>query len=435
VQAVIMAGGKGTRLKSLTGDKIPKAMVKVLDKPLLHRQIDRLKENKITDIVLIIGYLGDAIRDYFEDGRKFGVSIDYIVEEEPLGTAGSLYCLKEKLRGDSFILLFGDVIFDIDVERMLRFHGERKALATLFAHPNSHPYDSDLIVADADGRVIKLDSKHNVRDYWYDNCVNAGFYILDKAVCDRVGEAEKADLEKDVLSEMIANGEGIYAYCSPEYIKDAGTTDRIGEVSAHLKSGFVEARNLKNKQRCIFMDRDGTINVYKGLVYGEEDFCFEDGAVAAIKSINDAGRLAIVVTNQPVVARGLCEIKDVENIHNKMKTLLGKEGALLDRVMFCPHHPDKGYPEENPDYKIVCDCRKPNTGMFDQCISDFNIDPDDSWMIGDSTTDIQAGKNAGLRTALVLTGEAGKDRKYDARADIVCANLSDAVNKILNGGV
>jgi D,D-heptose 1,7-bisphosphate phosphatase len=181
------------------------------------------------------------------------------------------------------------------------------------------------------------------------------------------------------------------------------------------------------------MDRDGTINVYKGLVYKEDDFCFVEGAIEAVKAINDAGWLAAVATNQPAVARGLCTIEDVENIHNKMKTLLGENGAFLDRVLFCPHHPDKGYPEENPAYKVVCDCRKPNTGMFDVCMADFNIDAGRSWMIGDSTTDIRAGKNAGLKTALVLTGEAGRDGKYDARADIVCENLLGAVNRILKG--
>jgi histidinol-phosphate phosphatase family protein len=434
VQAVIMAGGKGTRLRALTGDRMPKSMVALLGKPILRHQVEALKKNGISDIVLVIGHLGGVIKDYFGNGSRFGVSIEYIVEDVPLGTAGSLCYVKEKLRADNFILLFGDVIFDIDIGRMVRFHDAHKAFATLFVHPNSHPYDSDLILTDADDRVIKLDSKHNVREYWYDNCVNAGFYVLHKSVCDRVAAGEKADLEKDVFSEMIAEKAAIYAYRSPEYIKDAGTEDRIEEVCAHLESGFVRARNLQNKQRCIFMDRDGTINVHKGLVYREEDFCFEPGAVEAIKRINDAGLLAVVATNQPVVARGLCAIEDVENIHNKMKTLLGKSGAFLDRVVFCPHHPDKGYPEENPAYKIPCDCRKPNTGMFDACTADFNIDTENSWMIGDSTTDIQSGKNAGLNTALVLTGEAGRDGKYNVCADLVCENLSDAVCKILEGG-
>ena len=157
----------------------------------------------------------------------------------------------------------------------------------------------------------------------------------------------------------------------------------------------------------------------------------EGCAVDAIRKINQSGRLGIVITNQPVVARGLCEIEDVENIHKKMETLLGKEGVFLDDVFYCPHHPDKGYPEENPAYKIPCECRKPKTGMIREAAERYNIDLAGSWMIGDTTMDIQTGINAGMRTALVLTGEAGNDKKYDVKPDLVCRNLLDAVEKIL----
>ena len=124
-------------------------------------------------------------------------------------------------------------------------------------------------------------------------------------------------------------------------------------------------------------------------------------------------------------------IEDVENIHKKMETLLGKEGVFLDDVFYCPHHPDKGYPEENPAYKIPCECRKPKTGMIREAAERYNIDLAGSWMIGDTTMDIQTGINAGMRTALVLTGEAGNDKKYDVKPDLVCKDLLDAVEKIL----
>ena len=418
MQAVIMAGGKGTRLKAVTKDEIPKPMVPILDKPLLEWQIDRLKENGITDIIMIIGHLGHKIVEYFEDGKKFGVSIQYIEEKEPLGTAGAFYYLKDMLNDKYFLLVFGDVFFDIDLERMRKFHESNNAVATLFVHPNVHPFDSDLVTTDDSDRIIAFDSKNNVRDYWYDNCVNAGFYILDKSICDLVTEPKKTDLEKGILMELVSRNESIYAYKSPEYIKDVGTVDRITKTIEEIKSGFIKSKNLKNKQKCIFIDRDGTINKYKGLVYKEEDFELEDCALEAIRKINNSGLLAIVITNQPVVARGLCEIEDVINIHNKMKTLLGKDGVFVNDVYFCPHHPDKGYPEENPLYKIPCHCRKPDIGMIEECVTKYNIDLGNSWMIGDTTIDVMTGKNAGMRTALVLTGEAGKDGKYDVEPDL-----------------
>lgn len=426
-----MAGGKGTRLRAITNDEIPKPMAPVAGKPILEWQIECLRRQGITDIVMITGHLGHKIREYFENGARFGVAIQYIEETTPLGTAGALSMVPQLLTGDSFFLVFGDVLFDIDLARMERFHRERKALATLFVHPNVHPFDSDLVVCDEDGKVLKFDSKHNVRNYWYHNCVNAGFYLMNRSICEKVPDNTKVDLEKELLSSLIAEGQPIYGYYSPEYIKDVGTVERIQKAEGELTSGFIRGRCLNQKQKAIFLDRDGTINKKNGLVYQEDQFELEDCAVEAIRKINASGYLAIVVTNQPVVARGLCEIADVERIHQKMETLLGQKGVYLDEIRFCPHHPDRGYPEENPAYKIPCHCRKPDIGMLEDCAAAYNIALEESWMIGDTTVDIQTGKNAGTKTALVLTGDAGNDKKYNVTPDLVCQDLLEAVNKIL----
>ena len=433
MQAVIMAGGKGTRLRAITNDEIPKPMAPVAGKPILQWQIECLRDQGVTDVVLIVGHLGEKIQDFFGDGKAFGVDIRYIQETTPLGTAGALSLLPPLLKEDAFFLVFGDVLFDIDLGRMLTFHREKQARATLFVHPNAHPFDSDLVICDSTGRVQGFDSKHNVRTGWYHNCVNAGFYLLDKAVCEWVPEERRVDLEKELLAEMIARGESIYAYRSSEYIKDVGTVERITAAEEELRSGYIAKRSLRNRQRAIFLDRDGTVNRKNGLVWKEEQFELEDGVVEAIREINRSGYLAILVTNQPVVARGLCSVEDVENIHKKLETLLGREGVYLDDIRFCPHHPDKGYPEENPAYKIPCHCRKPDIGMLEECAERYNIDLEKSWMVGDTTMDIQTGKNAGTRTALVLTGDAGKDGKYNAKPDLVCKDLGQAVKMILEG--
>ena len=431
MQAVIMAGGKGTRLAALTKDEIPKPMVLVAGKPLLLWQVERLKENGITDIIMVVGHLGDKIKDFFGDGLRFGVQIQYFEETTPLGTAGSFYYLKDILRDDTFVMMSGDLFFDIDFKKMIEFHREKKAAATLFVHPNGHPFDSDLLMLSEDGRAVKFDSKHNIRDYWYDNCVNAGIFVFNRKICDRVPEPVKRNLENDIIKGMIDDGELVYGYRSPEYVKDVGTVERVEQTLADIERGFISGKCLRQKQKCIFLDRDGTINQYRGLIYKEEDFELESCAMEAIRKINLSGRLGIVVTNQPVVARGLCEIEDVENIHRKMATLLGREGVFLDDILFCPHHPDKGYPEENPLYKIPCGCRKPKTGMIEKAAERYNIDLKESWMVGDTTMDIQTGKNAGMHTALVLTGEAGRDKKYDVQPDLICSDLLEAVERIL----
>ena len=433
MQAVIMAGGKGTRLAALTKDEIPKPMVVVAGKPLLLWQVERLKENGITDLIMVIGHLGEKIQEYFGDGSKFGVNIQYFVEETPLGTAGSFYYLKDMLTEDTFLMMSGDLFLDVDFERMIRFHKEKGSAATLFVHPNGHPHDSDLLVLDQDERAIRFDSKHNVRDYWYDNCVNAGVFVFDKTICDRVPEPVKRNLENDVIKGMIEDGIPVYGYRSPEYVKDVGTVERIEQALLDIESGLVSGKSLKNKQKCIFLDRDGTINKKNGFISKEEEFELEDCALEAIKKINKSGYLAIVITNQPSVARGLCEIEDIERIHRKLSTLLGREGVYLDDIVFCPHHPDKGFPEENPIYKILCDCRKPKTGMIDKAVKKYNIDLENSWMIGDTTMDLQTGVNAGVHTALVLTGDAGSDKKYDVQPELVGKDLLEAVELILKG--
>lgn len=432
MKAVIMAGGKGTRLESLTRGEIPKPMIPIKEKPLLLWQIEELKRYGIVDITMIIGHLGEKIREYFGNGEKFGVNIDYIIEDKPLGTAGAFYYLKDKLIDGYFLLVFGDIFFNIDIDKMESFHRSKKADVTIFAHPNSHPYDSDLVETDPDERVIRFDSKNNKRDYWYDNMVNAGLYILDKRVCEKVAEPVKTDFEKDILAVMAASGEAIYAYKSPEYVKDVGTVDRIEKAVSELDAGLISRKNLSNKQSAIFLDRDGTINKLDNFIYKAEDLELLDGVVEAIGAINSSGLLAIIITNQPSVARGLCDVSDIDHIHKKLKTLLGKEGVFVDDIFFCPHHPDKGFPEENPLYKIDCECRKPKTGMIEQAKEKFNIDLSSSYMIGDSTMDIELAKKAGLKSVLVMTGLGGSDNKYDAVPDFTAENLYEAVQKILS---
>ena len=426
--AVIMAGGKGSRLRSITNDEIPKPMVPVNGKPLLEYQVDKLKAY---GIVMIVGHLGEKIEDHFKDGKDFGVDIDYIFEKEPLGTAGAFYYLKDKIDTKDFLLIFGDVFFDLDFDRMEAFHFKNSALTTLLAHPNGHPYDSDLIQMDDNGKVVGFDSKHNVRDYWYDNMVNAGMYVINRELMDLVKEPIKTDFERDILANQVKLGANIYAYHSPEYVKDVGTVDRINATVEELKSGLIQSKNLKNKQRAIFLDRDGTMNVSKGFISKADDLELIPGTIEAIKDINKSGALAIVITNQPVIARGECSFEELHNIHNKLKTLLGEKGAFVDDIFYCPHHPDKGFEGEVPELKFDCECRKPKTGMINEAVKKYNIDLSKSYMVGDSTMDLETARNAGVKSVLVDTGFAGNDGKYDRNCDIEAKNLFDAVEKII----
>lgn len=422
-----MAGGKGTRLAALNAD-IPKPMFPVFGKPILEYQIESLAKSGIKDFTLVVGHLKEIIIEYFGDGQRFGVTICYIEENEPLGTAGALYYFKEE--HDDFILVFGDLIFDIDFNRFMNFHKECAATITLYGHPNSHPYDSDVIVVDEKMRVTEILSKKIQRNFYYNNFINAGVYCINPKALEILEAPEKIDLEKNLIAKLIGHGQ-VYAYKSTEYVKDVGTPERLEAVSSDVRNGVVAGRSLKWKQKAIFLDRDGTINEYVGFLRNIDDFKLLPAVGEAIKKINTSSYLTIVATNQSVVARGEVTNQELGEIHKKMETELGKQGAYFDDIFFCPHHPHNGYEGEIKELKIECDCRKPKIGMLVRAMNRYNIDLAQSWYIGDTTMDIQTGKNAGMGTILVQTGEAGKDGKYDVKPDYVAHDLIDAVTYIL----
>lgn len=430
MKTVIMAGGKGTRISSLTKD-IPKPMIKIDGVPVLAREIECLRKNGLTDIIITVSHLGHVIKDYFGDGSRFGVHIEYFDEEKPLGNAGALFCIQDKLK-DDFLLINADSVFDVDFSRFIDCHGENNGLVTLFTHPNSHPYDSGLIIADEDKRVCKWLTKEDIRPEFYKNRVNSGLHVLSPEIFDVLGRFDdiardgKIDLDRDVLKPLVAAGK-VYCYDSPEYVRDMGTPERYAQVSADVKSGIVEQKNLANRQKAVFIDRDGVINAYKGYITDIKDFELLPEVDEAIACINNSGFLAICVTNQPVIARGDITTAELEEIHNKMETLLGNGHAYLDAVYYCPHHPDKGFPGEIPELKIDCDCRKPKPGMLLQAAKDYNIDLEVSWIIGDDIRDIQAGQKAGCHTVLVGNKEFGQD--------VSAASLSDAAYKIFNSSM
>lgn len=422
MKTVIMAGGRGTRISSIAHD-IPKPMLPIEGIPVLEREMECLRQQGFDDIILTVSHLGQRIVDYFGDGsgcspatgRPFGVKIQYYFEQEPLGNAGALFRLRDKLTED-FLLLNGDVMFDVDFHRFVAYHKRMGGLATLFAHPNSHPYDSGLLVAGADGSVAQWLAREDARPAYYQNLVNAGLHVLHPSVLARPVAGPRVDLDRDLLKPMAGSGR-MFAYNSPEYVKDMGTPERYHDVCRDFSSGLVHKRNLLHKQKAIFLDRDGTINHYVGFLRNIDEFELLPGAAEAVALINASGYLAVVITNQPVIARGEVSEEELRQIHNKMETLLGLEGAYLDGIYVCPHHPDQGFAGERPELKIVCECRKPKPGLLLQAASDLNIDLASSWMIGDSESDLLAGRAAGCKVAL-LTREP-----QNMKADVACQSV------------
>ena len=423
--ALILAGGKGTRLSHLRSD-IPKPMMPVLGKPILEYQINLLRKHHFTDIWLIVNHLHANIEEYFGNGENFGVHIHYFIEPKPLGTVGGVKALEKYLK-EPFLVLYGDVMMDMDINRLVQFHKFKNASATLVVHPNDHPYDSDLLDVDENDKVCAFYAKPHPVHLVYRNLVNAAAYIFNPEVLDHLEEGVKADFGKDIFPTLYQKID-VYAYNTPEYLKDMGTPDRLHKVEEAITSGKVAARNLNNKQKCVYLDRDGVINIDTDLIHRPEDFELYPYAADSIKRLNKEGYLVIVVTNQSVIARGLCTMEQLFEIHKKMETELGKQGAYVEAIYFCPHHPHGGFEGELPEYKISCKCRKPSPGMLIEAQNRFNIDLNQSFLVGDSPRDIEAGKNAGVTTIRVRTGHGLKP--HTVEPDYYVDSLLEAVEII-----
>lgn len=435
MKTIIMAGGKGTRISELFPN-VPKPLIPIDGIPVLEREIISLRNQGFTDIIITVSYLHKKIEEYFGDGSRWGVNIEYFVEETPLGNAGALFKLDLK---EDFLLLNADAVFDIDFNRMVAFHKACGALVTLFTHPNSHPYDSGLILADAEGKVEEWLAKEDKRPCYYKNRVNAGLHVINPKVLEIIdgskvgteidGKIVKVDLDRQILKPLAHTGL-MYCYDSPEYVKDMGTPERLVSVCEAYTAGIIQAKNLINKQKAIFLDRDGTINRYVGFLKDIEELELLPNVAEAIKKINNSGYLVIVVTNQPVIARGEVTYDQLNTIHNKIETLLGKEGAYLDGIYYCPHHPHKGYEGEIVELKIDCDCRKPKPGMLLKAAEDFNIDLKNSFMVGDGENDVKAGLAAGCKTVLI-NGERSNSKNIDFGQMDTVGSVLEFVEKYL----
>jgi histidinol-phosphate phosphatase family protein len=434
-QLVILAGGKGTRLKDRLGD-LPKPMIRIGGKPLLEHQVELARQHGFTHLLFFVHHRADLIEQYFSDGSKWDVNIRYVFEQEPLGTAGAVLAGFDQL-AERFIVMYGDTMVNVDLERIWQSHGKSAADATLLLHPNDHPLDSDLVEVDNQSRITAFHNRPHPAGIFFQNLVNAGLYVLEKQALApfRSSRAVALDFGKDLFPALLKRGGKLFGYNSPEYIKDIGTPQRYDRICAEYASGVVQHSSLRTPQRAVFFDRDGTLIPDRDCLRTADELELLLGVAEAIHELNHRGWRTVVVTNQPVIAKGWCSEAELQRIHNKLETLLGQAHAFLDRIYFCPHHPDAGFEGERKELKIQCDCRKPKTGMIQKAVADLNIDLSQSWLIGDTTTDLQTAKNAGLKSILVCTGVGGRDGKFDTAADFVYNDLRQAVHKICKAEV
>lgn len=429
-QAIILAGGKGSRLKAEERG-LPKCLTPVGGKPVLHHQLDWCARWKIGHVRLYIAQMGDQVRRFVDNHAPLWPGIDFSFFEEPFpaGTSGGLALDPEKPDSD-FLLVYGDVLFNLDLERLFKFHQDKKAEVTLVVHPNDHPYDSDLLELDNHERVVAVYPKpHDTSEIPRRNLVNAAFYVLCPAVYPYIPAGLPSDFARDILPRLI-NEIKVYGYNTLEYIKDMGTPERLEAVNEDVLKGLPEKACYQHQRPAVFLDRDGVLNPEKGFLTCWKDYEVLPGVPEAVKKLNERRRPVIVVTNQSGLARNLMTESDLRLIHNRLDQLLAEKGSWIDDLYFCPHHPDRGYPEENPELKVVCSCRKPAPGMLRTAAERHNLNLTASWMIGDARRDVEAGRAAGCSVIGVRTGFACRDVLWPP--DVYCNDLAEAVCFLTN---
>lgn len=238
MQAIIIAGGKGTRISSIT-TIIPKALLPLINKPLLDHSIGYLKKNGCDNVIICCGHLGEKIKKY-ANRNNYGIPIRLIFESKPLGTAGGLHLIKNLLENE-FIVLFGDIYATINLRKMLQFHKQKKADATLVLHSSDHPQDSTVVKIDKKNKLLSFIEKPG--DNWkrYGNLTATSLYILKKEVINFIAKDKEIDFAKDVFPKMLEKGKRLFGYVTEEYVKDIGIPQRYKEVQEYVAKKF---RNL-----------------------------------------------------------------------------------------------------------------------------------------------------------------------------------------------
>ena len=237
MKAVIMAGGKGTRLRPLTC-KIPKPMVPIATRPMMEHIINLLRQYSLTDIGVTLFYLPEFIQNYFGNGADYGVSLRYFIEETPLGTAGSIKNAEEFL-DETFLVISGDALTDINLEEAIAFHRRKKALATLVLTKVNVPLEYGVVITDEEDRICRFLEKPGWGEVFSDT-VNTGIYILEPEILSYYDKDKAVDFSKDLFPQLLAKGEPLFGYVADGYWSDVGNLEQYRQANYHMLSGKIK---------------------------------------------------------------------------------------------------------------------------------------------------------------------------------------------------
>lgn len=451
MQVVVLMGGLGTRLKEYTKE-CPKPLVEVEGRPFFDYSLKLLMHHGFKKFLFLIGYRAEMIEDYYGDGSKLGISITYCYDgKELLGTGGAVrraYSLLE----DDFLLMYGDSFMDIDYEETLYRYYEGKSRgmhALMTVLKNGNRFDKSNVIMD--GNEILLYDKFNPDDRMdyidYGVCVYEKNLFTDeylKDILDIPGTGDTNDagmvnvkFDIALIQNRLSIDKGITAHIVTKRFYEIGSPGALNEFREYVKHRFNESHPA------VFLDRDGVLNE---IVFNDdieqmdspqkpEQFRAFPEAGDALRKIRDKGYYVFLATNQPGAAKGKCKLKTLYDINTMFAEQLAENGVDLDGIFMCPHYPKKSENTKEEFLIKTCVCRKPKPGLLFKPKDIYNIDYDNSYMIGDSFTDIVAGQAAGVKT--IFIGELKCDackKLCDIEPDHIVHDVLEAADVIADAG-
>ena len=394
-QAVIGAGGSGTRMAGVLPDK-PKILAEISGRTLLEHSLVNLSQFGIQKVHLLLGVFADQVISSIPNLRSiFELDITYSVESSPLGTAGSILNASAFLE-DSFLFFYGDLYINTDFTEILEALENPGVEFAQLVHPSNHVFDSDLIISNDQSLILGYLVKPHPPELVFNNLSNAGVYAFRKRLFSHdltLKFSSKIDLDKELLPYFVANGVQGKTCRNYGFVRDAGTPSRLNEINEKYINGSL----AMSSRPAIFLDRDGTLNIPNGHITVPENFEIYPDVGPFISMANRAGYWVIVITNQPVIARGEASMNDLKLIHAKFESEIARDNAYVDAIFVCPHHPHSGFPNEIRELKFSCTCRKPEIGLFQNAIQQFGINIEKSFFIGDSWRDEEAASKVSIK--------------------------------------
>jgi len=355
------------------------------------------------------GFLGDIIKEFCEPINDLDITVD--IEDQPEGTAFAVLSGMENARvddaSDYTVLIYGDVYFDLDLKYYLEQHQRSGADVSALIRATDHMLDSDLVQLDTDFRIVGLSAYPHENLEQFSNNACCGVYILNTKFFDgiRPSQYKGKDFAQNLIPDLIRQGCCVKGIKTFEYIKDMGTPERLQSVANDVRSGKPFSLSMQRNKKIVFWDRDGTLVDFVPYLHSPEQLKLKEGVSDALRILRENGFLSLCITNQPVVARGEVSLSQLTKIHSRLERLLAEEKAMLDGIYFCPHHPDRGFEGEILELKISCDCRKPQTGLFEFATQGLNLDKSNCWMVGDTLSDVYAGQNFQINSILFQSDE------------------------------